>query len=64
MDERLFQPPGPAVTEAESRKRRAVNTAAQEVLFAGGDPEPVKCPACGEECHGRCGGDAIALQLG
>lgn len=50
MSPRLFTPPGPQVTPAEARARRAEHHAAQEALPLA-DRRPLEhapaCPACG-----------------
>lgn len=66
MSDRLFTPPGPQVTPAESRGRRAHHLAAQEALPLA-DPIPPAdqpCPACSSPDAGHdCGHAAQTLEI-
>lgn len=56
MTDRLFRPPGPAVTPDEARARRNAHHAAQEALALDdtAPPAPTPCPSCSSTEHATC----------
>lgn len=66
MTDRLFAPPGPAVTDDEHRARRAAAHAAQAALDLGDEAAPPPpCPVCAGDHPGPCPhGQALTLDTG